>query len=132
MDQVYFYVGQALYYGILAAFWVSYVMMLGYFLWHKQWLFVFLSLVFTAGFYAVGPFILLGPLIVLIVGWQEAAKWNIKKLVRISSALLVISFLLMTRTWYLRPKESEKKVDKVAEGRMRAQKAAAAAAAKKN
>ncbi len=125
MDQVYFYVGQALYYGIIAAFWVSYVMMLGYFLWHKQWLFVFLSLVFTAGFHATGPGILLGPVILLIVAWQEAEKWNIKKLVRISSALLVISFLLMTRAWYLRPKETEKQLDKVAEGRERARRAAA-------
>ena len=100
----------ALYYGLLAAFWVSYVMLLGYFLWHKQWLFVFLSLVFTAGFYPVGPFIVLGPLIVLIVGWQEAEKWKIKNLVRISTAVLVCSFLSMSVEWYMRPKEKEKQI----------------------
>ena len=67
MDTVYFYLGWALYWGFLAAFWVMYVMLLGYFLWHKQWLFVFLSIVFTVGFYNIGPFIVLGPAIVLIV-----------------------------------------------------------------
>ena len=55
MDQVADYLRLGLYYGLFVGFWISYVMLLGYFLWHKQWLFVFLSLFFTGGFYRPGP-----------------------------------------------------------------------------
>jgi hypothetical protein len=132
VDTVYFYLGWALYYGFLAAFWVMYVMLLGYFLWHKQWLYVFLSIVFTVGFYNIGAFIVFGPMIILIVAWQEAEKWNIKKLVRIFTAVLVCTFIAMSVEWYKRPKKAEEQVSAVEAGRQRAQKAAGAAAAKKN
>ena len=82
-----------------------YVMLLGYFLWHKQWLFVFLSIVFTVGFYNIGAFIVLGPMILLIVAWQEAEKWNIKKLVRIFTAVLVCTFIAMSVEWYSAPRK---------------------------
>jgi hypothetical protein len=133
VDTVYFYLGWALYYGFLAAFWVMYAMLLGYFLWHKQWLFVFLSIVFTVGFYQIGPFIVLGPMIVLIVAWQEAEKWNIKKFVRIYSAVLVCTFIAMSVEWYKRPVKKEDQISATEEGRRRAVKnAGAAAAAKKH
>ena len=132
MDTVYFYLGLALYYGFLAAFWVMYVMLLGYFLWHKQWLFVFLSIVFTVGFYNIGPFIVLGPMIVLIVGWQEAEKWNIKKLVRIFTAVLVCTFIAMSVEWYERPRKPKSRSVPQKPGGGERRKAAGAAAAKKN
>jgi len=132
VDQVYFYLGWGLYYGFLAAFWVMYAMLLGYFLWHKQWLYVFLSIVFTVGFYNIGAFIVLGPMILLIVAWQEAEKWNIKKLVRIFTAVLVCTFIAMSVEWYNRPKKAEEQLSATEAGRLRAQKAAAAASAKKH
>ena len=131
MDQVLQYIRLALYYACFAGFVITYIMILGHFLWHKQWLFVFLSLVFTAIFYPAGPMIVLGPLIALVIGWQEAGKWNIKNLVRIFSALLVIVFFLMTRDAYYNFTKPKPKVDPVIAARERAQKAAKAAMLKK-
>jgi uncharacterized membrane protein len=101
VDQVLGYLGLALYYGLLAAFLVCFVMLLGYLLLHKQWLFAFLSIFFAVLFKPAGPLILLGPLIALAVGWQEAGNWKIKKLMRIYSALYVVCFILLTRTAYV-------------------------------
>jgi hypothetical protein len=106
-------------------------MILGHFLWNKQWLFVFLSLVFTAIFYPAGPLILLGPLIALVIGWQEADKFQIKNLVRVFSALLVICFFLMTRDAYIDFMKPKPKADPAVLARERAAKAAAAQAAGK-
>ena len=129
MDQVYFYLGQALYYGLMAGFVVTYVWLLGYFLWHKLWLFAFLSIAFTAAAYTAGAIwaIVLGPPIVLVVGWQEAAKWKAKNLVRVFGALWVICFILLARdawTDFMKPKP---KVDPAIAARQRAQAAAKAA-----
>jgi hypothetical protein len=121
MDQVLGYVGMGLNYGILAAFVVCYVILLGHFLWNKQWLFVFLSLFFTVVFYPVGPFVTLGPLILLVIGWQEANKWGIKKLIRIFTVLFVLSFLLLTRMSYVNyvnaPREDPKAKGKKGAGK---------------
>ena len=131
MDQVYYYLGQALYYGLFVAFWISSVILLGHLLWNKQWLLSLLTIFFTWGFYYAGPFVVLGPLIALIIGWQEADKWQIKKLVRILSALMVVCFILLTRDAYVNFMKPKPKVDPAILARQRAQKAAAAAIKKK-
>lgn len=128
MDQVAEYLRLGLYYGLFVGFWISYVMLLGYFLWNKQWLFVILSLFFTGVFYPAGPMIFLGPLIAVVIGWQEAGKWKIKNLVRINSALLVVCFLLLTRTAYVDFMKPKPKVDPKIVAKQRAAAAAAAAA----
>jgi len=101
MDQVLGYVSLALYYGILVAFLGCYLVLLGHLLWNKQWLVAFLSVFFTVVFVPVGPFITLGPLIAMVIGWQEAKKWKIKNLMRAMSALLVVTFILLARTAYV-------------------------------
>jgi hypothetical protein len=131
VDQVSEYLRLGLYYGLFVGFWASYVVLLGYFLWNKQWLFVFLSLFFTGVFYPAGPMIFLGPLVAVVIGWQEAGKWNIKNLVRINSALLVICFLLLTRTAYVDFMKPKPKVDPAVAAKERMKRAAAAAAKKK-
>jgi hypothetical protein len=123
VDQVYSYLGIGLYYGILAAGVVSYLVLLGYLLWNKQWLFVFLSIAFTAAFYPTGPFIVAGPLIAVIIGWQEAKKWNIKNLVRITSVLMVLCFIVLARDAYITFVTPKPKVDPAKLARERAQKA---------
>src|SRR4051794_32047049 len=117
MDQVLGYAGLALYYGLLLAFLVCYLIVLGHFLWNKQWGFVFLSLFFTIVFYPVGPFITLGALIVLVIGWQEADKWKIKNLIRIFSVLTVVVFLLLARDAYHGFMNPPPKVDPKAKGK---------------
>ena len=72
--------------------------------------------------------IFLGPLIALVIGWQEAGKWKIKNLVRINSALLVVCFLLLTRTAYVDFMKPKPKVDPKIVAKQRAAAAAAAAA----
>jgi hypothetical protein len=126
VDQVYYYLGQALYWGLIAAFWVSSVMLLGYLLWHKQWLYAFLTLFFTAVFWVTPPLRVLGPLIALVIGWQEAEKWKIKNLLRLNSVLLVLCFLMYTRDSYIEFTKPKPKVDPAKAARERAQKAAKA------
>jgi hypothetical protein len=125
VDQVYFYLGQALYWGIIAGFWVSSLILLGHLLWNKQWLFAFLTIFFTAAFYVMGPLIVLGPLIALVIGWQEGGKWKIKNLLRVNSALLLLTFFLLTRDAYKDFMKPKPKVDPKVEARLRAQRAAA-------
>jgi hypothetical protein len=127
VDQVYYWLGQGLYWGLIGAFWVSSVVLLGYLLWNKQWLFAVLTVGFTAAFYPTGPLIVLGPLIALVVGWQEADKWKIKNLLRVNSALLVICFLLMSRDAYNEFTKPKPKIDPAKLARERAAKAQKAA-----
>jgi len=95
VDQVYVYLRLALYWGLLASCAVCYLILLGHLLWNKQWLIVFISIFFTVVFWPVKALIVLGPLIALVIGWQEADKWKIKKLMRIFSALLVVCFIML-------------------------------------
>jgi hypothetical protein len=127
VDQVYYYLGQAFYWGIIVAFWISSVMLLGYLLWNKQWLFAFLTIAFTAAFWVTPPLRVLGPLIALVVGWPEADKWKIKNLLRVNSVLLVLCFLTYTRDSWIEFTKPKPKVDPAKAARERAQKAAKAA-----
>jgi hypothetical protein len=72
-------------YALYTAFIVCFVLILWQFFWHKQWKMALLSLFFT---WACGG----GFLIALIIGWQEAAAWKIKKLMIVYSILLPLSF----------------------------------------
>jgi hypothetical protein len=89
MDQVWTYLGYALY----AAIFVCFAILMFHFLWHKQWLYTLLSIGFLFACYS-------GFLFALVIGWQEAANWNIKKLMRIYTGLLIIFFVMFTRAQY--------------------------------
>jgi hypothetical protein len=127
VDQVYYYLGQGLYWGIIAAFWICSLILLGYLLWNKQWLFSFLTIAFTAAFYYAGPFVVCGPLIALVIGWQEADRWKIKNLLRATSALMVLCFFLYSRDVYVEFTKPKPKVDPAKLARERAQRAAKSA-----
>jgi hypothetical protein len=126
VDQVYYYLGQALYWGIIAAFWISSVILLGYLLWNKQWLFAFLTIAFTVAFWVTPPLRVLGPLIALVIGWQEAGKWKIKNLLRVNSVLLALCFFLYSRDSWIEFTKPKPKVDPAKAARERAQAAAKA------
>jgi hypothetical protein len=123
VDQVYFYAGQGLYWLIIGAFWLSSLVVLGHVLWHKQWLYAILAIFFTAVFWVTPPLRVLGPLIALVIGWQENSKWKIKNLVRLNSVLLVLSFFLYTRDSWTEFTKPKPKVDQAKLARERAQKA---------
>jgi hypothetical protein len=74
-------------YAMYTAFLVCFVILMWQFLWHKQWKMALLSLFFT---WACGG----GFLIALIIGWQEAANWKIKRLMIIYSILLPPCFIV--------------------------------------
>ena len=67
---------------LFAAFLASYVALLWQFLYHGQWKMALLSFAFL---FACGG----GFIIALIIGWQEAAKWQMKRLMIVYSLLLV-------------------------------------------
>jgi hypothetical protein len=83
MDQVRNYLTFAL----DAAFLVCFALLLWQLLIHRQWRMALLSIGFA---FACGG----GFLFALIVGWQEAANWKIKKLMRWYSVLLVLWFVV--------------------------------------
>jgi hypothetical protein len=80
---------------------------------------VFLSVFFAVIFAPAGPFITMGPLLLLVVGWPEAEKWKIKNLLRVSSALLVVCFILLTRTAYVNFMTPPPAVDPKAQARQK-------------
>jgi hypothetical protein len=123
VDQVSEYLRLGLYWLIIAAFWLSSLVLLGHLLWRKQWLFAFLAIFFTAVFWVTPPLRVLGPLIALVIGWQEAAKWKIKNLLRLNSVLLVLCFLMYTRDSWVEFTKPKPKVDQAKLARERAQKA---------
>jgi hypothetical protein len=104
MDQVYYYLGKALDLGFLVCFF----MLMWQFLMHNQWKMVVLCLICAIGCggillgsdgrgpLSVGP----GYLIAMIIGWQEAGNWKMKKLMRWYTGLFVVCFFLFTHTLY--------------------------------
>ncbi len=101
---------------IYLAFLGCFVVLMGHFLFHKQWAMVGLSLFFAAG--CLGS----GFLIALVVGWQEAANWKIQKLMRWYTGLLVVSFMLAAHTAYLTMTAPPPAVDPQEQARQRAAK----------
>jgi hypothetical protein len=89
MDQVWTYLGYALY----AAIFVCFAYLMFYFLWYKQWLYAILSILFLFACYS-------GFLFALVIGWQESSNWNIKKLMRVYTVLLVVFFIVFARAQY--------------------------------
>jgi hypothetical protein len=93
MDQALEYLKLGAYYGCIASMVICFLILLGYMLWYKQWLYFFVSLFFVV---CLGA----GFLIPLVIGWQEEKKWKIPKLIRIYSALVVVcSFFMMSFMW---------------------------------
>jgi hypothetical protein len=130
VDQVFEYLRLGSYYGLFAAYWVCVVILLGYLVWNKQWLVALLTVAFTAAFYPAGPLIILGPVLAIVIGWQEAAKWKAKNLLRVTSALMVVCFLLLSRTYWVEFMKPAPKVDQAKLARERAAKAQKSAASK--
>jgi hypothetical protein len=89
MDQVWTYLGYALY----AAIFVSFAILMFHFLWHKQWLFAILSVAFLPACYT-------GFLFALVIGWQESPKWHIKRLMQVYTVLLFCFFIMFARAQY--------------------------------
>jgi hypothetical protein len=114
MDQFYFYLQYALYGACILCF----VVLLGYMLWYKQWLNAILSVFFT--FFCLGG----GFLIPLVIGWQEAANWKIKNLMRAYSVLVVICFIMLAKSSYVYMTTPKPTVDPKVQARQRAQAAA--------
>jgi hypothetical protein len=104
MDQVYYYLGKALDVG----FFVCFLMLMWQLLMHKQWKMVLLCLVCAVGCggillgsdargtLSVGP----GYLIAMVIGWQEAENWKMKKLMRWYTGLFVVCFILFVNNLY--------------------------------
>ena len=67
---------------LYVAFLASYMALMWQFLYHGQWKMALLSIVFL---FACGG----GFIIALIIGWQEAARWQMKRLMIVYSLLLV-------------------------------------------
>src|SRR4051812_49609815 len=101
MNQAYPYLALAL----NVSFLVCFLLLMWQLLIHKQWKMVLLSLFFAVvcggtlgggGLLSVGP----GDLIAMVIGWQEAENWKIKKLMRIYSALFVVCSMIFVNTMY--------------------------------
>jgi hypothetical protein len=94
MDQVRHYLKLAMYAGAI----ICYVMVLWQFLMHKQWKLVLLSLL--CNIVLLGGF-----LVALIIGWQEAANWKMKRLMIIFSVLLPLCMISLMRDEWRRMTE---------------------------
>jgi hypothetical protein len=62
--------------------------------------------------------------------WQEGSKWNIKNLLRVNGALIVLCFLTYSRDFWIEFTKPKPKVDLAIAARERTQKAAKAALSK--
>src|SRR4051812_48555970 len=81
---------EVLRYLLFGSLFICYAMIVWQMLYHKQWANTALSLVFLVVCFS-------GTLIALVIGWQEAGNWKIKKLMRIYSVLVVLCFFVAAR-----------------------------------
>ena len=115
MDQVLGYVKPALYYGLNAALVVCFLILLGHLIWNRQWLFALLSLAFT-------PMCGGGFLFALVIGWQEATAWKIRKLMYVYTALIVVCGIMMAQTAFVTMTTPSPPVDPKAQAKQKAAK----------
>jgi hypothetical protein len=84
----------ALYYSLYTGMAVCYVMLLYHFFARKQWMLALVSLFFIIPWCGETLTCYGGLLIALIIGWQEAGKWHIKKLMQIYTVLFLLTLPL--------------------------------------
>src|SRR5262249_19829503 len=90
-----------LWYAMFGALIIAFLWLMFEFFMNGQWKFAVLFMV-------CAPWCMSGFLMALIVGWQEAAKWRVKKLMITYSVIFVIcSILYVDHTWKDFTKERE-------------------------
>ncbi len=104
MDLVYQYLGLAAWWGIVGGLALCFLILLGYMLWNKQWLYFLISILFLPACFS-------GTLIPLVIGWQEEKNWKIPKLIRIYSVLVVLGFFILSHQVWVGLTTREEPVD---------------------